>query len=57
MIPGDETDKLDARLREEEAAITELQKSVGENKEASKEVKESLDNLEAPREKLEGEGG
>jgi hypothetical protein len=46
------TDDLDARLEEEGTALAELQSSVAVNKEASKELEKSLDELEAATQKL-----
>jgi hypothetical protein len=46
------TDKLDARLEEEGAALAKLQSSLAENKAASEELKKSLDELEAATQKL-----
>jgi hypothetical protein len=39
------TDKLDDRLEEEGAALEKLQGSLAENKEASKELEKTLDEL------------
>jgi hypothetical protein len=53
MTPDDGTDKLDADLRAQDAAMAKLQSTVAENKKASGEIKKSLDNLEAATEKLQ----
>lgn len=52
MTPESNTDDLDARLEEEGIAMTELRSNVAENKEASKELEKSLDELEAATQKL-----
>jgi hypothetical protein len=52
MEPEQSTDKLDARLEEQGAALAKLQGSLAENKEASEELEKSLDELEAATQKL-----
>jgi hypothetical protein len=55
MTPEKGTNKLDAKLQEQEEAIVELQGKIAENKEAGEELKESLDHLEEVTEKIEKE--
>jgi hypothetical protein len=50
--PEQNTDDLDAKLKEEGTALTELRSSVTENKEPSQELEKSLDGLEAATQKL-----
>jgi DNA-binding transcriptional regulator PaaX len=57
MTPEQMTDKLDAELKDQEVAMVKLRSNVAENKEASQDLKESLENLEAVTEKLEKEAG
>jgi hypothetical protein len=57
MEPEQSTDKLDARLEEEGAALAKLQSSLAENKEASKELEKSLDQLEAATKTLAEDNG
>jgi hypothetical protein len=51
MNPGQNTDDLDAKLKEEESALAKLRVTVQENKEASQELEKSLSELEAATEK------
>jgi septal ring factor EnvC (AmiA/AmiB activator) len=57
MTPDDGTDKLDADLKAQDAVMAKLQSTIAENKEASGEIKKSLDNLDAATQKLEKEEG
>jgi phage shock protein A len=57
MTPEQKTDKLDSELKDQEVAMVKLRSNVAENKEASEDLKKSLENLEAVTEKLEKEGG
>jgi septal ring factor EnvC (AmiA/AmiB activator) len=57
MTPEEESDRLDAKLKEEKAAIATLQSSVAETKEASEELTASIDKLENATHKLEEEEG
>jgi hypothetical protein len=55
MTPEERQKKLDAEIKEQDAAMARLQSSVAENKEASGEIKKSLDDLDAVTEKIEEE--
>jgi uncharacterized coiled-coil protein SlyX len=55
MNPEERADNLDAELKEQEGELEKLQSSVAENKEASKELDKSLDELESATEKLADE--
>ena len=57
MTPEQNTDKLDAKLDEEGIALAKLRSNLAENKEASQELKESLENLEAVTKKVEEDKG
>ena len=57
MKPEQSTDKLDARSAEEGVALASLRSSVAENKEASKELEKSLDELEAATKTLTEDNG
>ena len=57
MTPEQNTDKLDAKLSEEGIALAKLQSNLAENKKASQELKESLENLEAVTKKIEEDKG
>jgi hypothetical protein len=50
-------DKLDAKLKQENAAMGKLQSNVAETKEASKRLTESIDSLEDATRKREEEEG
>jgi hypothetical protein len=49
----EESDELDAKLKEEKAAMEKLKSNVAETKEASEKLSESIDNLEDATHKLE----
>jgi hypothetical protein len=51
------TDTLDSKLSEEGIALAKLKGNLAENKKASQELKESLENLEAVTKKIEEDRG
>jgi hypothetical protein len=53
MTPEQRAKKLDAEMKEQDAAMAKLESSIAKNKEASGEIKKSLENLEAVTEKIE----
>jgi NACalpha-BTF3-like transcription factor len=57
MSPEQKADKLDAELKDQDIELVKLQGNVAKNKEASKELQKSLENLEAATKKLEKEQG
>ena len=57
MTPEEESDKLDAKLKEDKAAMAKLQSTVAETKEASEELEKSLEKLEAFTKKAEEKKG
>jgi uncharacterized coiled-coil protein SlyX len=57
MNPEERTDKLNAKLKKQESEIEKLQSNVAENKEATKELKKSLENLESVTKKVEEDKG
>jgi uncharacterized coiled-coil protein SlyX len=57
MTPKQRADKLDAKLKDQEVELVELQSNVAENKEAGQELNKTLENLEAVTQKLEEKEG
>ena len=57
MTPEERTKKLDAEMKREGVEMAKLQSNLAENKEASQELKESLENLEAVTKKIEEDKG
>ncbi len=55
MSPEQKANKLDAELKDQDIELVKLQGNVAKNKEASKELQKSLENLEAATKKLEKE--
>ena len=55
MTPEQKADKLDAGLKDEQDAIAKLQSTVAESKEASEDLKDSLERLEEVTKQLEEE--
>jgi septal ring factor EnvC (AmiA/AmiB activator) len=57
MTSEEESDELDAKLKEEKAAMAKLQSNVAETKEATEKLTDSIDNLEKVTHKLAEEEG
>jgi predicted nucleic acid-binding Zn-ribbon protein len=57
MAPEQNMDRLDAKLSEEGIALAKLKSNLAENKQASEELKESLENLETVTKKIEENKG
>jgi hypothetical protein len=57
MAPKQNMDRLDAKLSEEGIALAKLKSNLAENKQASEELKESLENLETVTKKIEENKG
>ena len=57
MSPEQKANKLDAELKDQDIELVKLQGNVAKNKEASKELQKSLENLEAATKNLEKEQG
>ena len=57
MTPKKRTEKLDAELKDQADEMVKLQGNVAENKEATEELKKSLDDLDTATQKTEKEEG
>jgi septal ring factor EnvC (AmiA/AmiB activator) len=57
MTPEEESDKLEAKLKEEKAAMARLQSNVAQTKETSEDLRESIDILENASHRLKKEEG